>query len=165
MHFQDAEDYQSQCADAFTTVQAAISEWQDGGVGVPYSVYYDSCESDDLSLCEADCSPDRDDNSTCTCDEVADMIGDIGSVRAEAFTHATDYKDYSTGTVSSMTAYALARAAYDAEYLDNNTQGLQDAILNALRRISFPHIKTMNITFADLFLNVDEPLFQSRTRC
>jgi len=152
---EEAETYQSACATAFTTAQAAISEWQE--TGSDYEIYYDSatCADDDLSLCEVDCSPDRDDNSTCTCSEVSDMVGDIGAVRSEAFTHATDYKDYSTSTVGSMASYSVARAAYDAAFIYNHTEGLREPIVRAMSKVSLPHIKGINFTFGNLVPDAD----------
>jgi hypothetical protein len=44
--------------------------------------------------------------SSCSCAEVADMVGDMGSLRAslraESFAMATDYSEYSQGVVDHM---------------------------------------------------------------
>jgi hypothetical protein len=39
---------------------------------------------------------------SCSCAEVADMVGDVGSLRAAAFATATDYSDFSKGMVRHM---------------------------------------------------------------
>jgi hypothetical protein len=141
---------QSSCSDAVTTVKAALGDWQEGGT--QQVIYYTCDDDDDLSNCVVRCS--QDDNSNCTCDSVQTMIGDISSVRTEAFSQASEYKTYSRSTVSSLAAYTVARTNYDANYIDNKTAGAQAALANALDVVSVPYIKNINLSFAALFPDV-----------
>jgi hypothetical protein len=87
-------------------------------------------------------------------EEIANAIGDISAVRSEAFGLTTKYADESQGTVDRLAAYAALRAAYDANYLDNRTQAMQDSFEEWVEGISLPSVN-FNVSFDTIFPDVD----------
>ena len=153
-----AKQQQAMCADASTSAQAALGEWQKGGTAQGIDYDQQTCQdTSQLSTCFVDCSLDAavSANSSCTCAKVASMVKDVSSVRSEAFGQATGYAAYTAAVVDALTRYANDRAAYDAEYINNHTAGVREKLFKALSAASLPHIKGINASFGPLVPQVD----------
>uniref|UniRef100_A0A7S2RBE8 Uncharacterized protein n=1 Tax=Rhizochromulina marina TaxID=1034831 RepID=A0A7S2RBE8_9STRA len=147
--------YQQLCSESFTTSQAAISEWL--SFGLSYVLEY-TCPSDDDSpspYCNVSCSYDDDDPNACSCVEVADMVGDISSLRSAAYETSSEYKEESRSTVSSVADYATDLAAYNEAYSYNKTEAIREAFGAVLEPLNDAYVLLLNESLDDLFPEAD----------
>lgn len=120
------------CSKALTKARSALGEYT--SLDTSHSIEY-LCDDDDLSTCEIECEQEM-----CTCADVAKGIGDVSSIRTEAFAEATTFRDNSISTVSRLAAYSNARAAYDSEYLANKTASMRKTIADAIDAVVAPFV-------------------------
>ena len=114
---------QAACSATVTSSVSALSEWQ--ALSTAHVVPY-ACALNDTATCAAPCdaaeaAAGNKGNFSCACAAAADLVGDVGAVRSEAFATATGFAATSQSTVDALAAYATARAAYDASYVENKT--------------------------------------------
>mmetsp|Transcript_2637 Transcript_2637/g.5022 ORF Transcript_2637/g.5022 Transcript_2637/m.5022 type:complete len:979 (-) Transcript_2637:24-2960(-) len=128
----DAKAVQNACSSAYSNGRFSLESWASNGVALPYLT---ACSEEDKQ-------------------KINDDVGDISAVRSEAFTLSTEYSKESEGTVDRLANYIAIRSAYDAEYLDNRTQHMQDSFEEWVEDIYLPSID-LNVTFDDLFPDVD----------
>eukprot|EP00615_Pteridomonas_danica_P013936 CAMPEP_0114381324 /NCGR_PEP_ID=MMETSP0102-20121206/3382_1 /TAXON_ID=38822 ORGANISM="Pteridomonas danica, Strain PT" /NCGR_SAMPLE_ID=MMETSP0102 /ASSEMBLY_ACC=CAM_ASM_000212 /LENGTH=931 /DNA_ID=CAMNT_0001536785 /DNA_START=60 /DNA_END=2852 /DNA_ORIENTATION=+ len=165
--------YQQSCSDAFTKGQSAISKWVTTDIDYRVSYTCESNQDDDgpstNAYCNASCTYEEASNvlaaqqngesirkyQSCSCSEVADMVGDISALRAAAFSTATEYSEYSQSTVGSLVDYSLARSKYDEIYAYNKTEPLRIAMLTAMANINSAYELDMNFTFPGLSIDTD----------
>ena len=129
----DARQNQIQCSSSFTSTRLSLQEWAKGGSSLPYRP---GCSAEDRNT-------------------IGDNVGDVSAVRSEAFGITTKYSEESDSTVGRLSDYAVIRARYDANYMDNKTQYMQDDFESFVDGINFPDV-SMNVSFKTLFPNVDD---------
>lgn len=140
---QEVANYQQLCSDSFVKGQKAISTWV--STDIDYRVSY-TCESDSdddgpstNAYCNASCTYEEAENvfiarqngeptnqyQSCTCSDVASMVGDISALRQAAFATATEYSEYSQSTVcnplciisSTLISLLLTCSCFESENL------------------------------------------------
>jgi len=133
-----AKETQKTCSSAFTNTRYSLESWSSNfatpGSGITELPYTPSCT--DLQK-----------------DQITSEIGDISAVRSEAFALSTQYSDDSQGAVDRLSNYAMLRAQYDARYVDNHTQHMQDSFEEWVDGIYLPSLN-LNETFDGLFPDV-----------
>ena len=146
---------QAACSAAVTTAVSALSEWQtlDTAHAVPYA-----CALNDTDTCAAPCdvaAAAGASNCSAPCAAAADLVGDVGAVRSEAFATATGFADDASTTVGALAAYAAARAAYDEAYLANKTATLRADVAARIAALTRDLVALSNASFPDVFAGVD----------
>ena len=105
-----AASYHESCSDAYSSAHSAVKKWL--SLGIDYTLHY-SCDTDDddgsSPYCNATCSVDDDNPNSCSCTEVADMVGDLSALRTAAYESAEDYSDFTYKTISSIVDYTVDR--------------------------------------------------------
>lgn len=108
-----AKDSQTKCSLASTTVQSALGAWQRGGTDQIIRYNKKICpDPSNLKDCSVSCSQDAASgrNGTCTCAAVAKKIGDISTVRSEAYGHTIEFASDSKSTVGAVARFTRARS-------------------------------------------------------
>eukprot|EP00986_Skeletonema_menzelii_P012157 scaffold6547_cov144-Skeletonema_menzelii.AAC.2 len=110
------EEISTSCSRSYTTFRLALQEWITRG-GEVY------INSNNLECSEADRQAF---NET--------LLGpqNVMALQTEAIDIANTYSEESTEVVSTLASYIVERSEYDANYIDQKTQAIQDAFIDAV---------------------------------
>jgi len=134
------ESTQASCSSSLTHARGAVKAWQalETSNAVPFT-----CDA-----CSKRCGPKS--NKNCSCADVASQLGDVSSVRTEAFSSTTAFAGDSKNTVAHLVNYASARTAYDAAFVRNRTQNAHKAVSRAVEILGGAYVAVANASFANL---------------
>ena len=141
-----ARSIQSNCSPAYTSLRYSIEAWVDAGHMVPY---HSSTSNNIISS--------SDSTNACTADDLSKLtnsVGDISAVRTEAFSVSSQYSDESQATIQRLVEYAQLRAAYDAEYIGNHTNRIENQLVDYASGIEVPPLNVAEL-FDDVQTDVD----------
>ncbi|KAL7434649.1 hypothetical protein ACHAXM_004243 [Skeletonema potamos] len=118
----NVEEISSSCSRSYTTFRLAVQEWIAGGGKVP--VRSNSSDSGkELECSEAD---QQSFNETLLAPQ------NVIALQTEAIDVATTYSEESTVVVSNLANYIVQRADYDVNYIDQKTEAIQNAFIDAV---------------------------------
>lgn len=140
---------QSNCSSAYTSLRYSIEAWVDAGHTVPYHSSASASASHTTSSTNS--------TSSCTADDLNQLtnsVGDINAVRTEAFSVSSQYSDESQSAIQRIVEYAQLRAAYDAEYIGNHTNRIENQLVGYARGIEMPPLNVAEL-FDDVQADVD----------
>ena len=129
---QRAEEIATKCSESYTTLRLSLEDWTANGGIIPIQ------SNDGMpSNTESGCSPEDQDAFDQT------MLGtqNIVAIQTEAMAISNTYESESTLTVVRLAKYAKERAEYDATYVDQRTQALQNSIFNAVDSVKVPSVE------------------------
>ena len=122
---QNLMDVATSCSDAYTTLRLALEGWTANGGEIPLQPTNGSfCSVGDQDLF----------NRT--------MLGtqNIIALQTEAIGIADAYGEESTLTVQKLAEYAVERADYDVNYVDEKTQQIQGIVTNVVNSVQVPPV-------------------------
>ena len=128
-----AKNTQSSCSSAYNSLRYSLESWTSTGRRVP--LMNTTCEDEERT-------------------ELTSMVGDLSSVRSEAFSLSTQYSDESQIIVTKLSGYAEARATYDVDYIGNHTHVVQDKLYKYAKGIDVP-LMDMTGMFDEISADVD----------
>jgi hypothetical protein len=126
------------CSNAVATSKKAINAWS--STGVQYTIpYYPTCIGTEKQ-------------------SVVSSLGDTTSSRTSVYAASLAYTQSSDSTIERLAEYSFALNTYNAAYLHNKTQQLQDLAQSVVLDVSAPHIQAINVSFAPVGRIVDQIL-------
>lgn len=126
-----AKDSYQECVSDYTSLRFSFEAWVSAGQSLPLN----SKSCSDLEQ-----------------EQIMNTVGDINLIRSEALALSEEYGHVSQNTVKRIASYAKARAAYDGEYLNNRTKGIQDDISKFISEtVGDISVQAPNLEIDDLF--------------
>lgn len=122
---QNLVEVATSCSEAYTTLRLALEKWTANGGEIPLRPSNGSlCSVEDQDLF----------NRT--------MLGtqNIIALQTEAIGIADAYSEESSNTVQKLASYAVERAEYDVNYVDEKTQQIQDIVSNVVNSVKVPPV-------------------------
>lgn len=114
------------CSEAYTSLRLALEGWTANGGEIPLQLTNDTmCSAEDQDLF----------NRT--------LLGtqNIIALQTEAIGIADAYGEESSMTVQRLAEYAVERAEYDVNYVDEKTQQIQGIVNNVVNSVKAPNVK------------------------
>ncbi|KAL7456485.1 hypothetical protein ACHAWC_007981, partial [Mediolabrus comicus] len=120
----NVERLSTACSRSYTTFRLAIQDWIANGGKVPIRSNVASCSEEDRQ----------------TFNETLLGPQNVIALQTEAMDIASTYSEESTVLVTNLAEYIVQRSAYDVNYIDQKTEAIQDAFIDAVDFTPVPSV-------------------------